>query len=241
VAVGAGLEIHRERRVVKGGEGGGLEIHREQRVETAIARRDGGAPWDQNLHRVRMAYIARSVDTVISTGLRRTVNVSNEVRRDSVLSEAVRQELNEVLKKYPVKRSAVLEALYIAQRDKNYLDDDDIQAVAEALDMTTTEVSAVVGFYTLLRRQPTGKYLIQVCTDLPCALRGAEEFYNRLCRRLDLPPEGGTTADGLFTVEEVVCLAACDRAPVAQVNLRYYENLNDETIDEVIAGLRAQG
>ena len=241
MAVGAGLEIHRERRVVKGGEGGGLEIHREQRVETAIARRDGGAPWDQNLHRVRMAYIARSVDTVISTGLRRTVNVSNEVRRDSVLSEAVRQELNEVLKKYPVKRSAVLEALYIAQRDKNYLDDDDIQAVAEALDMTTTEVSAVVGFYTLLRRQPTGKYLIQVCTDLPCALRGAEEFYNRLCRRLDLPPEGGTTADGLFTVEEVVCLAACDRAPVAQVNLRYYENLNDETIDEVIAGLRAQG
>ena len=158
-----------------------------------------------------------------------------------MLSEAVRQELNEVLKKYPVKRSAVLDALYIAQRNKNYLDDDDIQAVAETLDMTTTEVSAVVGFYTLLRRQPTGKYLIQVCTDLPCALRGAEEFYRRLCRRLDLPPGGGTTADGLFTVEEVVCLAACDKAPVAQVNLRYYENLNDETIDEVIAGLRAEG
>jgi len=101
-------------------------------------------------------------------------------------------------------------------------------------------VHAIAGFYTLLRTEPTGKYLIQVCTDLPCALRGAEDFYRRLCERLGLPPEGGTTADGLFTVEEVVCLAACHRAPVAQINLEYHEHLTDEKMDAIIAGLRRQ-
>ncbi|MGQ9502230.1 MAG: NADH-quinone oxidoreductase subunit NuoE family protein [Anaerolineae bacterium] len=156
-------------------------------------------------------------------------------------SQAWQQELQEVLKKYPVKQSAVLEALHLVQRDKNYLSDADIRAVAEALEMTVTEVEAIVGFYSLFRRQPTGKYLIQVCTDLPCALRGAEAFYRRLCERLGLPPEGGTTPDGLFTVEEVVCLAACHHAPVAQINLHYYEDLTDEAMDAIIARLREQG
>jgi NADH-quinone oxidoreductase E subunit len=158
-----------------------------------------------------------------------------------VLSEAEQQELNQVLKKYPDKQSAILPALYIAQRRRNYLTDDDICDVAQALDLNLTEVQAVVGFYTLFRKEPTGKYLIQVCNDLPCALRGAEEFYRRLCQRLGLPPEGGSTDDGLFTVEKVVCLAACDKAPVAQINLEYYENLTDEMIDSLIADLRKQG
>jgi NADH-quinone oxidoreductase subunit E len=157
-----------------------------------------------------------------------------------VLSEVEQQELHQILKKYPDKRSAVLSALYIAQRRQNYLTDEDVQDVARALDMNTTEVQAIIGFYTLLRKEPTGTYLIQVCTDLPCALRGAEDFYHRLCERLGLPPEGGTTADSLFTVEEVVCLAACDKAPVAQINLDYYESLTDEKIDAVIAALRKE-
>lgn len=157
-----------------------------------------------------------------------------------MLLGAEQQELDEILKKYPDKRSAVLPALYIAQRRRNYLSDEDIRDVAEALDMNVTEVQAIVGFYTLLRKEPTGKYLIQVCSDLPCALRGSEGFYRRLCERLGLPPEGGTTEDGLFTVEKVVCLAACDKAPVAQINLKYYENLTDETLDAVIAELRKE-
>jgi NADH-quinone oxidoreductase subunit E len=157
-----------------------------------------------------------------------------------VLSETEQQELNQILKKYPDKRSAVLPALYIAQRKRNYLTDDDIRNVAQALDMNVTEVHAIVGFYTLLRKEPTGRYLIQVCTDLPCALRGAEGFYHRLCQRLGLPPEGGTTEDGLFTVEEVVCVAACDKVPVAQINLEYHEHLTDEKIDAIIAELRKQ-
>jgi NADH-quinone oxidoreductase subunit E len=157
-----------------------------------------------------------------------------------VLSEAEQQELNQILKKYPDKRSAVLPALYIAQRRRNYLTDEDIRGVAQALNMSVTEVQAIVGFYTLLRKDPTGKYIIQVCTDLPCALRGAEEFYHRLCQRLGLPEEGGTTQDGLFMVEQVVCLAACDKAPLAQINLKYYESLTDEKIDAIIARLRQE-
>lgn len=157
-----------------------------------------------------------------------------------MLSEAEQRELDEILKKYPDKRSAVLAALYIVQRRQNYLTDDDIRDVAQALDLTMTGVQAIVGFYTLFRKDPTGKYMIQVCTDLPCALRGAQEFYRRLCERLGLPPEGGTTNDGLFTVEQVVCLAACDKAPVAQINLEYYESLTDEGIDALLAGLREE-
>ena len=155
-------------------------------------------------------------------------------------SDKEQQQLEKILEKYPPDRkmSAVLPALYLAQQEKNWLDDDDITAVAEVLDISVTHVHSIIGFYTLFRKQPTGKYMIQICTDLPCALRGAEDFFRRLCERMDLGPNGGTTEDGLFTVEQVVCIAACDKAPCAQINLEYYENLTDEQIDEVIAGLR---
>ena len=150
------------------------------------------------------------------------------------------QELEEALKKYPPdqKLSAILPALYLAQREKNWLDDDDINAVAEALDVPITHVHSIIGFYTLFRKEPTGKYMVQVCTDLPCALRGADDFFNRLVDRMGLSPEGGTTDDGLFTVEEVVCLAACDKAPMCQINLEYYEELTDDKIDAILADLR---
>lgn len=153
-------------------------------------------------------------------------------------SEREQQELDEILKKYPTRRSAILPALYLAQREKNWLDDDDIAAVAEALDLSVSDVHSIIGFYTLFRKEPTGKHLIQVCTDLPCALRGAEDFYHRLTQRLGLPPEGGTTEDGLITVESVVCIAACDRAPVAQINLEYHEHLTDESIDALIQTMK---
>jgi NADH-quinone oxidoreductase subunit E len=155
-------------------------------------------------------------------------------------SEKQQQALDTILKKYPANRalSALLPALYLAQEEKNWLDDNDIRAVAEALDVPVTHVHSIIGFYTLFRKQPTGKYMVQVCTDLPCALRGAEDFFRRLCERMGLGPQGGTTPDGLFTVEEVVCLAACDKAPCVQINQEYYEDLTDEQIDTVINQLK---
>jgi len=157
-----------------------------------------------------------------------------------VWSDREQQELDEILKKYPPDRklSAVLPALHLAQREKNWLADDDIVAVAEALDIPVTHVHAIIGFYTLFRKESVGKYMVQVCTDLPCALRGAEDFFNGVCERMDLGPGGGTTADGLFTIEEVVCIAACDRAPVMQVNLEFHESLTSDSFDALIARLR---
>ncbi|MCB9098007.1 MAG: NAD(P)H-dependent oxidoreductase subunit E [Anaerolineales bacterium] len=157
-------------------------------------------------------------------------------------TEKEQQDLDKILKKYPPDRklSAVLPALYLAQREKNWLDGDDIEAVANALGIETTHVHSIIGFYTLFRKEPVGKYMMQVCTDLPCALRGAEDFFKRLCERMDLGPHGGTTEDNLFTVEEVVCIAACDKAPCMQINLEFFESLTDEQIDEVVARLRAE-
>lgn len=154
-------------------------------------------------------------------------------------SEAEQKELEQILKDYPNRKSAILPALYLAQREKNWLDDDDIAAVAEALDLSVTHVHSIIGFYTLFRKEKTGKYIIHFCTDLPCALRGAEAFYNRLAERMGLPPEGGTTEDGLFSLEPVVCIAACNKAPCCQINLEYYESLTDESIDAIIAQLRS--
>jgi NADH-quinone oxidoreductase subunit E len=154
-------------------------------------------------------------------------------------SEAEQKELDQILKNYPNRKSAILPALYLAQREKNWLDDDDIAAVAEALDLSVTHVHSIIGFYTLFRKEKTGKYIIHFCTDLPCALRGAEDFYHRLAERMGLPPEGGATEDGLFTLEPVVCIAACDKAPCCQINLEYYELLTDESIDAIIAQLRS--
>ncbi|MEM7029271.1 MAG: NAD(P)H-dependent oxidoreductase subunit E [Chloroflexota bacterium] len=155
-------------------------------------------------------------------------------------SDAEKKEIDTILEKYPNKKSAIMPVLYIAQRKKNWLDNSDIAAVAEVLDLHVTHVHSIVGFYTLFRKEETGRYIIQFCTDLPCALKGAEGFFARLCERMDLPSSGGTTSDGMVTIEPVVCIAACDKAPCCQINLDYYEDLTDDSIDQIIAELRAE-
>jgi len=139
------------------------------------------------------------------------------------------EEVQQILAKYPpeFKRSAVMPLLYLAQRETNYVPRQALQDIAEILGISTTDVASIVGFYTLYYDEPGGRYRIQVCTDLPCALRGADRFLQELCERLGIE-EGGTTPDGLFTVEAVKCLAACHRAPVFQVQgdgeIVYHEN-----------------
>jgi NADH-quinone oxidoreductase subunit E len=131
--------------------------------------------------------------------------------------------------------------LYLAQRDDNYVSPAELADIAQILDMSITDVASVVGFYTLYYDRPGGRYRIQVCTDLPCALRGAETFLQALCAEMGIAP-GETTADGLFTIEEVKCLAACHRAPMFQVqgdgDIAYHENQSAETALQVIAALR---
>jgi NADH-quinone oxidoreductase subunit E len=152
------------------------------------------------------------------------------------LRENALEEIEAILAKYPTKRSAVLPLCHLAQKQHGYMSPEAIREVADVLELDPTEVQSLVGFYSLLRERPTGKYVIEICADLPCALRGANRLVDHVCRKLDVQP-GETTPDGLFTVEKVMCVAACDRAPVAQINLEYFEHLDPDRVDALLEKL----
>ena len=161
-----------------------------------------------------------------------------------MLSEKYEQEIDAILAKYPPdqKRSAVMSLLYLAQRADGYVTKQAMNEIAAILGIEPTEVGSIVGFYTLYTDKPLGTYRLQVCTDLPCALRGADEFLEKLCENLGIKV-GETTGDGLITVEAVMCLAGCDKAPLFQVQsgegLAYHENQTVESALELIEQLRS--
>lgn len=158
-----------------------------------------------------------------------------------MLSEHSKQLLAERLTHYPPseKASAVIYACYLAQRDSptHHITQQAARQIADLLEMDATEVQGIIGFYTLLYEEPRGKYVIHFCNDLPCALRGADRFYEFVKARLGVE-DGETTADGLFTVEHVMCIGACHRAPCMQVNLEFQEFLTEEKFDRIIDLLR---
>ena len=125
------------------------------------------------------------------------------------LVEKYPNEIKRILSKYPPehKRSAVMPLLYLAQREEGYINKAAMKDVAQIIDISETDVAEIVGFYTLYHDQKGGKYRMQVCTDLPCALRGADEFMNNLCANLGIRV-GETTEDGFITLEAVTGLAA---------------------------------
>lgn len=162
-----------------------------------------------------------------------------------MLVEKYVQEVEKILAKYPPdqKRSAVMPLLYLAQREGGWVTRQDMEEIAEVLEISPTDVASIVGFYTLYHEQPGGKIRVQVCNDLPCALRGADEFLEKLCENLGIRV-GETTPDGMVTVEAVMCLAGCDRALLFQVQtgegLKYYENQSVESALEWIEKLKNQ-
>jgi NADH-quinone oxidoreductase subunit E len=160
-----------------------------------------------------------------------------------VLLDNHRAEVDEILSRYPEKRAALMPMLYLAQDEYGgWLPYDAITEVAGILELDPTEVYAVSEFYSLYYHQPMGKFVIRYCTDMPCALVGADELYPHLLQQLGIQDHhGGTTADGLFTVEECVCLAACGTAPVMQINRQFFENLTPAKIDVILAQVRAGG
>ncbi len=143
------------------------------------------------------------------------------------------------LAKYETKRSAVMPLLYIAQEEYGWVNPEGIREVAEILNLDPTQVKSIAGFYTMYSEKPKGKYWLQVCTDLPCALQGADEFHAWLKDELDVE-EGGTTTDDMFTVEHVMCLAACDKAPMLQCNFHYVENLDQDKMRGLLAKWRQE-
>ncbi len=159
------------------------------------------------------------------------------------LAEKYPKEVKQTLAKYPPehKRSAVMPLLYLAQREEGYITKEAMEDIARLLEITATEVASIVGFYSLYHDEKAGKYRMQVCADLPCALRGAEEFLNNLCGNLGIKV-GETTPDGLVTLEAVMCLAACDKAPMFQTQgpdgIKYHENMTVDKTMELIEALK---
>jgi NADH-quinone oxidoreductase subunit E len=156
-----------------------------------------------------------------------------------VLAEKYPNEIQAILAKYADQRSAVLPLMYLAQEAYGFMSKEAMHDVASVLGLDATEVLSLAGFYTLFYEEPVGKYVLEICTDLPCALRGAEEFTEMACRKLGVEVDE-TTEDGMFTVKKVMCLAACDKAPMLQVNLKFEENLDEEKFDALITRLRQE-
>jgi NADH-quinone oxidoreductase subunit E len=159
------------------------------------------------------------------------------------LLETYPDEIARILTKYPAeqKRSAVMPLLYLAQRKLGYVTRLSINEIAEIAGVSPTEVMSLVGFYTLYHDDEGPRYRLQVCTDLSCALRGADEFLEKLCHNLGLKV-GEISPDGLIMVEEVTCLAGCDRAPMLQLQgdgeITYHENLSVESASKLVDDLR---
>jgi NADH-quinone oxidoreductase subunit E len=143
------------------------------------------------------------------------------------LSDQSLARAEELIARYPQRRSALLPILFLLQAEDGYVSPAGVAQVADLLGLTKAEVGAVATFYTMFRRRPVGKYLVSVCKTLSCQLRGAREISAALTERLEVPL-GGTDRSGMVTVEEVECLAACDGAPVVQVNTENYERLTTE-------------
>jgi NADH-quinone oxidoreductase subunit E len=155
------------------------------------------------------------------------------------LAEKYAARIEKTFAKYPDKRSAVMPMLYIAQEEYGWVSPEGIQEVAEICEMDPTQVKSIAGFYTMYSEKPKGQFWLQVCTDLACALCGAEKFYEDLKQELKVS-DGGTTEDGMFTVEHVMCLAACDQAPMLQCNFHYHEKLDMEKMRALIAKWREE-
>jgi NADH-quinone oxidoreductase subunit E len=156
-----------------------------------------------------------------------------------MLADKHKERIDQIFAKYPTRRSAVMPLLYVAQEEYGWVSPEGIQEVADLCEMDPTQVVSIAGFYTMYSEKPKGKYWLQVCTDLPCALRGADQFHKDLKAYLGVD-EGGTTSDGLFTVEHVMCLAACDKAPMLQCNFHYVENLDMDKMKALIEQWRSE-
>lgn len=158
----------------------------------------------------------------------------------NTLRQKYATQIDELLRRYPEKRAAMMPMLYIAQDEYGYLTHEAMREVADILDLDPTEVYSVSEFYSLYYHEPVGTFVIRFCTDMPCALVGADAVYEYLLETLGIGP-GETSEDGLFTVESCVCLASCGTAPVMQINRQYFEHLTPERIDRIVEQVREHG
>jgi len=154
-----------------------------------------------------------------------------------MISDPLKNKFDQVIARYPVKRSAIVPLLMFGQDEIGYVSDELVEEIARRVEVGRIEVIEDIGYYSMLHRKPIGKYNFQVCTNISCLLRGGEEILDHCSKRLGIGHKQ-TTPDGLFSLEEVECLGACCGAPAMQVNYGYYEDLTAEKIDKLIEQLK---
>src|ERR1700722_16900937 len=140
--------------------------------------------------------------------------------------------------RYPVKRSALIPMLLYAKDQFGHVSDEMIGEIAARLGLNTLQVTETMAYYSMLRRERAGKFHVQVCTNVSCMLRGGNKLYEFVQKKLEIGHKE-ITEDGVFSLEEVECLGACTGAPAMQVNFDFYENLNEERIDQIFEALEA--
>jgi len=154
---------------------------------------------------------------------------------EAVFTGAVKQELDEVLTRYPARAGALLPALWIVQRERGWVSESAMTEVAEQLALTPAYVKGVVTFYTMYHQHPVGKYFIQVCTTSPCGVCGAEQVVKAFLERTGCSELGATSADGRYTVIEVECLGACGFATPVMINEEFIESVTPDTVPQILS------
>ena len=151
-------------------------------------------------------------------------------------SKESEEKIEKILKKYPTLQSALLPLLTLTQRQERYISADAMKEIARRLDLSPGYVQSVASFYTMYSFEPQGKYTILFCINISCQLNGCDALLDYTAKKLGIQP-GGTTTDGRFTLKREECLAACAGAPMMRVNDKFYENLTQKRIDEILDSL----
>ncbi|HEX5409266.1 MAG TPA: NAD(P)H-dependent oxidoreductase subunit E [Gemmatimonadaceae bacterium] len=154
---------------------------------------------------------------------------------EPIFTGAVKQELDDLLVRYPSKAGALLPALWIVQRERGWVSESAMTEVAEQLALTPAYVKGVVTFYTMYHQHPVGKYFIQVCTTSPCGVCGAEQVVQAFLERTGCSELGATSADGRYTVIEVECLGACGFATPVMINEEFLESVTPDTVPQILS------
>lgn len=156
-----------------------------------------------------------------------------------LLTDTYGQQIDVIRRRYPTAQSAILPLMHLAQRVYGHMSQAAMQEVGQILDLDPTHVLSLAGFYSLYYEEPVGKYVLEICNDLACALRGADAFFDMVCEKLGVEADE-TTTDGMFTVKPVMCIGACDRAPALQCNLKFHEHLDEAKFEALLAQWRAE-
>jgi len=156
------------------------------------------------------------------------------------LTEETRVKAREIIARYPQPRSALLPMLHLVQSEEGYVTPAGVTLCAEELGLTKAEVGAVVTFYTMYKRRPTGDYLVSVCTNTLCGILGGDEIFEALSEHLGIG-HNETVPDGNITLEHAECLAACDYAPVVTVNYEFFDNQTPDSARELVDSLADGG